>query len=300
MTTAIISGREGTGKTTQVLNIAKEFPPVAWAVLELKDIAKIEKCKSNTFSVDTLYVTYPREHEKGMAVNPIATLHKFAKWKDSILSNDKTPQTIVVDGISDLRDYAIIAWLIEDNIERKAKGDSPRKNIGKKNLGVWGEINQNVRDLLEPLINLSFEEDINLLMTAQMKDDYVDGEKMGYIPDLKEWMSYPVQCLFTLYKEEKSNIYSMSCEKEPENPSWQVDELEKDRGLLKALLSHNLLNTDSETKKRLTAERKEFVVRYTLDGKRQRAIIEGTDAETVKAQIMEYTHRAAKDLEVLE
>lgn len=45
---------------------------------------------------------------------------------------------------------------------------------------------------------------------------------------------------------------------------------------------------------------KEFVVRYTLDGKRQRAIVEGTDAETVKAQILEYTHDAAKDLEVLE
>lgn len=296
MTTAIVSGREGTGKTTQVEGIAKEFQPVAWAVLELKDKAKIDKLRSDTFSVDTLYATYPREHERAKQVDPVGTLKNILVWNAAILRGKELPKTIVIDGISDLRDYAIRAWLVMHN---KETGEC-LTSIKYKDWGAWGEVNSTVREILEPLINLALEADINLLMTAQMKDEYVDGEKMGYIPDLKEWMSYPVQCLFTLYKEEKSDVYSLSCEKEPENASWQVDDLEKGRGLLKALLSHDLLNTDNEMKKKLTAERKEFIVRYTLEGIRQRAIIEGVDVETVKAQVLEFTENAAKDLEVLE
>lgn len=69
MTVAIISGREGTGKTTQILAIAKAFPPVMWGVLELKDKKKLEREQNDMFSVKILYDTHSRAHEKPKSVD---------------------------------------------------------------------------------------------------------------------------------------------------------------------------------------------------------------------------------------
>ena len=294
MTTAIISGREGTGKTTQVLAVAKAFPPVAWAVLELKDKAKIEKRRNDTFSTDTLYVTYPREHEKAKQVDPVSTLRNLITWKTAIVRGDYLPKTIVVDGISDIRDYAIEAWIIKHNEET---GDH-LTGIKYKDWGAYGEVNSTVREILEPLINLALEEDLNLFLTSQMKEDYVNDAKVGYKPDLKDWMSYPVQCLFTLYKAEKSSVYSLSCEKECMNASWQVDELEKDKGLLKALLSHDLLVVDSDTKRKLSAETKEYMLRVKDEnGNSKRSFVNATSKEEAIAQAEQEGYEV---LEVLE
>ena len=282
MTVAIISGREGCGKTTQVLGIAKASPSTLWAVLELKDKTKIKRCISDKFEVNILYETYPRTHKKAMSVDPVVTLQNVLGWKNQIMAMGELPKTIVIDGISDLRDYAISAWVIKDNEERKAQGKPQRKSIGEKNIGAWGEVNQTVRDLLEPLINLALIEDINLLMTAQFKEEWLGGDKVGYIPDLKPWMSYPVPCLFSLSNEKE--VYSLHCYKEPENPSWSVDELDKDTGLLKALITHNLLDTTEETKKAI-AEKKEFMVHFKLAGESNREIITAIDPEEAADEV---------------
>ena len=295
MVTGIVSGREGTGKTTQVLTVAKAFPPVAWAVLELKDKTKIEKCRNETFSVDTLYATYPREHEKAKQVDPVNTLRNLIAWKTVIMRGDYLPKTIVVDGISDIRDYAVEAWIIKHNEETTKEHLT---SIKYKDWNAWGEVNSIVREILEPLINLALEEDINLLMTAQMKEDYIDDTKVGYKPDLKAWMSYPVECLFTLYKAEKSSVYSLSCEKECMNASWQVDELEKDRGLLKALLSHDLLVVDSDTKRKLSAETKEYMLRVKDEnGNSKRSFVNATSKEEAIAQAEQEGYEVSEVLE---
>lgn len=296
MTVAIISGREGVGKTTQVLGVAKATPNTVWAVLELKDKEKLKQCASNNFVVHTLYSTYPREHKKAMSVDPVATLQYLLDWKDAILHLDKLPKTIVIDGISDLRDYAISAWIIKNNEERKAQGKSPRKSIGEKNIGAWGEVNQTVRDILEPLINLALIEGINLLMTAQFKEEWLGGDKVGYIPDLKAWMSYPVPCLCSLSREK--DIYSLFCYKEPDNPSWTVDELEKDSGLLKALVLHGLIDPDEDIKKAI-AEKTEYMIRFTLAGKHKKEFISATSVEEAEATL-EAMYEEAEEIEVIE
>ena len=295
MTVAIVSGQEGTGKTTQVVGVAKASSPTLWAVLELKDKKKIERYASNDFNVQILYKTYPRNHEKAMSVDPIATLQNVLEWKNSIMNLTDLPRTIVIDGISDLRDYAISAWVIKDNIERKAQGKPPRKRIGERNIGAWGEVNQTVRDLLEPLINLALINDISLLMTAQFKEEWLGGDKVGYIPDLKPWMSYPIPCLFSLFSSEKG--YSLSCTKEPDNPRWIVEDLEKDTGFLKALITHNLIDTTEETKK-ATAEKKEYMVRFKLAGESKKEFITAVGAEEAEA-MLKAMYEEAEEVEVI-
>jgi hypothetical protein len=103
MTVAIISGQEGTGKTTQVLGVANASPSTLWAILELKDKKKIERCASDTFNVQILYDTYPQGHVNAMSVDPVVTLQNVLGWKNSIMHLTELPKTIVIDGISDLR-----------------------------------------------------------------------------------------------------------------------------------------------------------------------------------------------------
>ena len=295
MTVAIISGLEGTGKTTQVLGVAKASSPTLWAILELKDKKKIERSASPDLIVQVLYKTYPRGHENAMSVDPTATLQNVLEWKNSIMNLTDLPKTIVIDGISDLRDYAISAWVIKDNIERKVQGKPPRKSIGEKNIGAWGEVNQVVRALLEPLVNLALTEDINLLMTAQFKEEWLGGNKVGYIPDLKSWMSYPIPCLFSVFSSEKG--YSLICTKEPDNPRWIVEDIEKDTGFLKALMAHNLIDTTEETKKAI-AVKKEYMVRFKLAGESRKEFLAAVDAEEAEAAL-KAMYEEAEEIEAI-
>ena len=296
MTVAIISGREGVGKTTQVLEVAKASPSTWWVVLELKDKRKIEQCAGIDFFVQILYKTYSRGHEKAMSVDPVMTLQSVLDWKNNLLSMEELPKTIVIDGISDLRDYAISAWVIKNNIERMTQGKVARKSIGEKNIGAWGEVNQTVRDILEPLINLALIEDINLLLTAQFKEEWLGGEKVGYIPDLKPWMSYPVPCLFELTNDKGE--YALACTKEPDNPSWTVEELEKDIGFLKALVSHNLIDVDTTIQEEI-AEKKEYTLRFKLAGESRKEFITAIDADCAEAELKRL-YDEAEVVEVIE
>lgn len=293
MTVAIISGREGTGKTTQILEVAKAFPPVTWGVLELKDKKKLERERSDTFSVEVLYSTYSRNHRKAKQVNPIATLQKLVQWKEKIMQLDVLPQTMVIDGISNIRNYAKEAWLYKHNEETKGK----LTDIQYKDWGAWGEVNAAVQSILKPLVDLALEEDTNLFLTAQMKENWVNDVMVGYTPDIKEYMSYPVPCLITLSHE--GCAYTLVCEKEPENASWIVEDLEKGKGLLSALLSHDLMTVDTDVKKKLLAVQKTYMVRYTENGKHVRAYIEGTDREEVQITF-EADNPAATEVSVTE
>jgi hypothetical protein len=293
MTVAIISGREGTGKTTQILAIAKAFPPVMWGVLELKDKKKLEREQNDMFSVKILYDTHSRAHEKPKSVDSTQTLRNVAAWKNLIMALTTLPQTIVLDGISDLRDYAMEAWLSKHNEET----GKTLTAIKYKDWGAWGEVNSAIKDILEPLINLALDEDINLFLTAQMKYDYVNDIIVGYTPDVKPWMSYPVQCLFTLSSDTEG--YTLECEKEPENARWVVEHLEKGKGLLTALLSHDVLTVDTETKKKLLAVQKTYILRYTENGENKRVFVEGTNTEEVK-KAFEEDNPEAKEVSVTE
>lgn len=287
MTVGIFSGREGVGKTTQLITLAKAYPPVRWIALELKDIQRLQHEENIKLCVG--YKTYQRNAKKAMMVDPVATLRTVSECKDAIL-NDMNTGTIVVDGISDLRDYATSVWCIKYNEETGENISTPKY----KDWSSWGEINQLVRDILEPLINYALTENINLWLTAQMKEEYVNDVKVGYTPDIKSWMSYPVQCLFILYRT-KEYTYNLECEKEPYAANWREENIEKDKGVLKALLEHNLVEkTDAATQ--MSAKENEYMIRY---GKNEHMYITAISTEEAEKQFLRQ-YPDAQNYEVLE
>lgn len=254
MVVAIAAGAEGVGKTSQLLGVAKEFGPAVWAILELKDAERIQRLNDPNFHSEVLYKVYEDGTELQGCVDPIKTLNAVRMWRDKIYNMNPLPKTIVVDGISDLREYAINEWIVRDNIQNGKQ----RQSIGAKNLSAWGDINATVRKILEPIINKALLEHINLFMSAQMKDKYLNGDVVGFTPDYKAYMSYSVQCLFQLTYS--GGGYNLESTKDPVNPRWIVDGIEKNTGLLDALRKHNLIEKAQP----------EYVMQYDYDGKRLR------------------------------
>ncbi len=238
MTVAIISGRGGTGKTSQLITLARLFSPARWAIMEKKDERALKTVEEVTaqliYAVDKEYNT-----------NPIAILNMFAEWRDSILqSKSEELKCIVVDGISDLRGYAMEEWMETHPIyDQKTGEERKRRSIKGENIAAWGEINKRVRLLIEPLINYALYHSIHLFLTAQMKDTYMKNVRIGQEPDIKEWLEYPCECLLILKKSKNCDYYECSCEKAPlwSSESGWIEELHKDTGLLEVLSTHNLI-----------------------------------------------------------
>ena len=276
MVVMILSGAEGTGKTSQTLGLAKKYPTTAWGILELKDKEKIMARESADFVPEVLYKVYPDDHNLRGNEDPFKTLAAVTKWTDRIYTSQPHPQTIVLDGISDLREYAQYAWILADNADRISKGRSPRKTIGEKNIGAWGQINTAVKEIITPLINLALKKGLNLILTAQMKDEYRDGDIVGSKPDIKPFMSYPIPCLFTLSYD--ASGYRIDAAKEPNNPRWRVDGIEKGTGLLDALSSHNLLPPPATS---------DYMITYRIGDDDGRSFINAKDKEEARAMFTE-------------
>ena len=276
MVTAIVSGAEGSGKTSQILGFAQAFPSTVWGILELKDAEKIMALESSEFVPEVLYETYPDDHVLRGNDDPFKTLAAVRKWIDKIYVMRPRPQTIVLDGISDLREYAQYGWILEDNADRIAKGREPRKTIGEKNIGAWGQINTAVKEIITPLINLALKNHLNLLMTSQVKDFYRNGDIVGTKPDLKPFMTYPIQCLFTLSYDETG--YNINSTKNPENPRWRVDGINKGTGLMEAFSSHNLLPPPATT---------DYMITYRVGDDDGRSFINAKNKEEARAKFTE-------------
>jgi hypothetical protein len=287
MVVCILSGDEGSGKSTQALEIAKAFQPARWGVLELKDEERLAKFKSKTFEPETLFKMYPTGHELMGNEDPGETLKAVEQWRDSIFKSRPLPQTIVLDGVSDLREYAIDAWTINDNAARIAKGREPRKGIGEKNLAGWSEVNTMVKHILKPLINLALKERLNFIMTAQMRDKYMDGEIIGKEPAFKSYISYPVPCLFTL--SHSGNGYDLDSTKDPLNPRWRETNIAKGTGLLDALIKHSLI--------REPPREENYMITYEDDGEKCRAFIKAMSESEARTEFLSL-HEACKILEI--
>jgi hypothetical protein len=289
MVVAILSGSEGVGKSTQTIEIAKAFPEARWGILELKDEEMLAEFKTREFKPETLFKMYPSGHELQGNEDPVETLKAVEQWRDSIFSSHPLPQTIVLDGVSDLREYAIDAWIIFDNVERIAKGREPRKGIGEKNLTGWGEVNTIVKHILKPLVNLALKEHLNFIMTAQMRDKYLDGEIIGKEPAFKSYISYPVPCLFTL--SNSGNGYNLDSTKDPLNPRWRETNIAKGTGVLDALKKHKLIS--------LPVLERTYMITYDINGEKKRAFVTAETASDATEEFIS-TYPACMILEVTE
>jgi hypothetical protein len=287
MVVAIVAGEEGSGKTSQILEIAKRFPVAVYGIMELKDKEKIMGLTSPTFIPEVLFEVYPDGHEKEGNIDPVATVQHVERWRKAVYAMNPPPVIIVLDGVSDLRSEVTDAWIKKDNMERISKGRAPRESIGEKNIGAWGAVNTWVKEIINPLINLGLKKHINVFLTAQMKDKYIDGEIVGIEPALKPYMSYPIPCLFTLSSNESG--YKIACTKEPENPRWHVDNVAKNTGFYDALVAHNLIQEPTREKN--------YMIIYENGGEKHRAFIKA-ETETEARNEFISVHNACEILEI--
>lgn len=288
MTVGIFSGEEGVGKTTQLLTLAKAYPKALWIVMELKDKERLEKEVDPNLEVCVAYTTFPKGHKRQKKVDPVATMKAVEEARDHMIETE--PQTCIVDGISDLRGYATAVWALEYNEKNTTKLTQPKY----KDWGEWGIVNEKVQDILEPMINTALDGNLDLWMTAQMKDDYKNDIKVGEKPDLKAWMSYPVQCLFILDRVESD--YRLQCTKEPVNAAWEIPELQKEVGVLKALADHGLADRTKSVLEQV-AEQIKYMIRY---GDHKKMFIMATSKENAEEKFKVETDGKIETYEVFE
>lgn len=218
MVIAILYSEAGCGKTYQSLT-AEE--PILEYDMENRVKKKIEK-----YYPDKLITLLElKKYDAGFNEDKIESFNAFKKETINLikLPEGEIPRTVIIDGIGDLRDYAHAVW---GKIEKRKKAMNP---------GDWSQVNDLVRDALFPLINWSRVHDTNLIMTAQMKDNYtvvenVNGKqsvKDGRVPSFKEFCQYNVDCIIELWQPKvkgkiKSGSYMATCSKS-EVGSWEED-----------------------------------------------------------------------------
>ncbi len=140
-------------------------------------------------------------------VDGIASLKAFNDEISRIVDLNPAdfPVTVVVDGITPLRDWAVNVWCVENDRQQPM------------NPGDWEAVNDIVRLKLRPLVLWAKHNGINLIMTAQMKDEYEvietmeNGKKkkqsirVGRIANIKEWQAYQVNWIIELIQEKGMN-----------------------------------------------------------------------------------------------
>lgn len=189
----ILSSEAGKGKSFQAGTFEE---PIIWIDLENRVKRTVDAYYSDKIIDIRQCLVYTTDFKE----DHIKTLENLEKE----LKNIKDATTITLDGIGDIRDMAHTKWCVKNK----------RKHA--VNPGDWEEVNDIVRDYIFPLINYCRANSINLVMTAQFKDDYAidktgQSSKVGRVPALKEWMMYNTDTLIIL--EVRNKKYWASCTK---------------------------------------------------------------------------------------
>jgi hypothetical protein len=138
----------------------------------------------------------------------VATLDVLRKRIGDLKSAGRVDAaTIVIDGVSELRAYAIDEW-----VQHKIK--QGKKRVQPDNPGDWGEVNDIVRQLLFPLINFCRLTGTNLVLTCGIKDQYENDIVIGEELAIKDWVAYYVDFIYWL-KASQQNEYLVECRKSP-------------------------------------------------------------------------------------
>lgn len=132
---------------------------------------------------------------------------------------DETDQfdILVIDGISPVRkQYCFAKWL----------NDNPGRVQPKEMEWKW--INQDARQLIEPLIHMSRIENKTVIFTVQSKDKYLKDKLVGRELDIKDWCGYNVDYIIELSRprDENNDVihdkYTANCTKSIIG-SWDED-----------------------------------------------------------------------------
>ena len=223
----ILSGEPGVGKTLKSMDGFDEKV----IVLDLEN--RDENVRARYYNDRLIDVIPIKQINNDFGNDYAASYWELKKQIDIIKKDYDDIGTVVVDSISDIRNkYSKIKWLSE-NPNRK----NPR-------MEEWTIINNDTAVLLEPLINMARYGHIdNLIMTAQMKDNYNAGyeqtdKKMvkvsikdGRKPATQDWQDYDVDTIINLQHPVKKNKPVLSkfiarCTKSPVG-AWEEDVTDK-------------------------------------------------------------------------
>lgn len=149
-----LSGEPGVGKSYQSMLFEE---PVLILDIENRD----EKKRARFFKDKLIRVIEIKQYDENFKSDYNYSCQKLYEEIKNIIANHDEISTIVIDGITDVRNKLSRArWL---------KNHPKRKNPMSTD---YREINDTVRKLIEPLINLARETDTNLILTAQMVGKY--------------------------------------------------------------------------------------------------------------------------------
>lgn len=192
-------GNPGDGKTTQHVSLCKCLPDSIYLVLERKDEELLErKGEGIVFKVI-------EQFDENYMEDPIATLDNLHMQFKEIMNGGKY-KNIFVDGVSDIRGFAMKEWIHNDNRERKAQGLKLRESIMGENLSAWAAINDRTKGIIRPLVNWATVKRTNVFFTAQMKDNYIKNQKVGQAINIGEWLEYDVDVKCKLYRDKEGNF----------------------------------------------------------------------------------------------
>lgn len=228
----ILSGLPGDGKTWQALNGFDEVVKV----LDLEN--RVEEKRARLYShrmievIECKEIYLKADKSKGIKkydTDYLSSYYTLIKEVGNLINDPDKLGTIVIDGITDIRTkYAKSHWF-----ELHPKRINPRAE-------EWGDINADVaKNVIEPLINMCRHENINLVMTAQMKNHYIagfqeSGGKMlkvsikdGKEEAFEDWQAYDVDTIINLRHPVKKNKpvlsqYMAHCSKSPVG-AWEED-----------------------------------------------------------------------------
>ncbi len=216
MVIGILYSEAGCGKSFQALSFEE---PLIVLDMEMRLKEKIAKYYPEKLITHLQLKLYDKDFNE----DKIGSFNGFVKEviKITSMKSEDMPRSVVIDGIGDLRDYAHEKWC--DLNKRKHA----------KNPGDWSQVNDLVRDTLFPLINWARVNNIDLIMTSQMKDEYTvikkgdetESAKCGRMPSHKEFCSYNVDFLIELWQPKRSGKivpgeYIATCTKS-EVGSWE-------------------------------------------------------------------------------
>jgi hypothetical protein len=228
----VVAGDAGTGKSTLGMDVGKENPE---ATTEFWDIECKNKDLQDKYFSDRLinrrdllvfdnnfledwYATYLVLRKEVDGIIKLGQEVRSGKRKDIGFS------WLIVDGISPIRNNIMLAKWLYDHSE-KVTG---KKSRAQPNEFEWADINEGVRNLLFPLINMTVAGIIpNLLFTAEFKDSYEAIEvfderqnkivkksvKVGREPAYNDYLGYKLYTLLELHEDIKKKTYSIVCTK---------------------------------------------------------------------------------------
>lgn len=201
MTLVVTAGEPGVGKSTQHVALCKMLPESIYLCMEIKDDKLLRMAEINAIKV----VQYDHSYNE----DPVGTLNELEIHIHKIITENKY-KNVILDGISDIRKFAMKEWIYKDNQMRAHQKKEPRSSISGENLSAWSAINQRVTLILEPLINWANIKGTNVFFTAQMKDSYLNNTKVGRAIAAQAWIEYDIDVCCLLIRDSRGFVAKMT------------------------------------------------------------------------------------------